>query len=96
MVLLRLIESHCIPILTYAIEVVYVADRAERRSMRVAYNAIFRKLFGYRIFESVSDLQHALQRNTWEELVNHRRAGFLHRARKCNPRSLVRAFCSSF
>ena len=64
MILLRLIESHCVPILSYAIEIVHVADRDERRSLRVAYNSIFRKLFGYRPFESVTNLQHALRRCT--------------------------------
>ena len=46
-VMLRLLESHCIPILTYGIEVVHVRNRAERRSLCVAYNAVYRKLFGY-------------------------------------------------
>lgn len=32
MVLLRLIECHCIPILTYAIEITDIANRDERRS----------------------------------------------------------------
>ena len=95
MVLLRLIESRCVPILNYAVEVIHVVDRHESRSLRVgvAYNAIFRKLFHYRVFESVTNVQHALQRHTWEELTDKRREGFLRRARLCNPNSLVRAFC---
>ena len=56
MVLLRLIETHCVPILSYAIEVTVVANRDERRSLRVVYNSVFRKLFGYRQFESVTNL----------------------------------------
>ena len=48
MVMLRLIESHCVPLLTYAIEIVHVANRDERRQLRVAYNSVFRKLFDYR------------------------------------------------
>ena len=93
MVLLQLIETHCVPILTYAVEVIHVSDRDEHRSMRVAYNSVFRKMFGYRVFESVTNLQHSLNRNTWEELVAKRRDGFLRRARACNTASLVRAFC---
>ena len=93
MILLRLIESHCVPVLSYAIEIIHVADRDERRSLRVAYNSIFRKLFGYRTFESVTNLQHALKRCTWEELVEQRHLGFMTRARSCEPDSLVRAFC---
>ena len=93
MLMLQLIEAHCTPILTYAIEIVHVTNRDERRSLRVAYNSVYRKLFGYRIFESVTDLQHFLKRPTWEELVDQRRSGFLKRARLCDCASLVRAFC---
>ena len=35
-VMLHLLETHCISILTYAIEVIFVADRDERRKLRVA------------------------------------------------------------
>ena len=75
-VMLQLLETHCLPILTYAIDVIRVADRDERRRLRVAYNSIYRKIFQYRTWESVTDLQHALQRHTWEELVNTRRTRF--------------------
>ena len=64
MILLQLIETHCVPVLCYAIEMVAVANRDERRSLRVAYNSIYRKLFGYRYFESVTNLQHSLARPT--------------------------------
>ena len=47
-VTLQLLETHCLPILAYAIDVIHVADRDERRRLRVAYNIIFRKLFDYR------------------------------------------------
>ena len=93
MILLQLIETHCISILTYAIETIDVVNRDEKRSMRVAYNSIYRKLFGYRTFESVTNLQHSLGRHTWEELVECRRVGFLKRASSCDGDSLVRAFC---
>ena len=93
MILLQLIETHCVPVLSYAIEIIEVANRDEKRSMRVAYNSIFRKLFGYRIFESVTNLQHSLERPTWEELIEKRRAGFLRRAKTCRPDTLIRAFC---
>ena len=89
MVLLRLIESHCVPILTYAIEVTDVANRDERRSLRVAYNSVYRKIFGYRYFESVTILQHSLERLTWEETIEKRQTGFLKRARNCDSSSLV-------
>ena len=54
-----------------------VANRDKRRRLRVAYNSIFRKIFGYRTWESVTDLQHALKRPTWEELVAKRNQKFM-------------------
>ena len=81
MVMLRLLESHCVPVLTYGIEVVEVSDRDERRALRVAYNSIFRKIFGYRYSESVTALQGFLERPTWEELTERRRNGFFGRVR---------------
>ena len=39
-VLLRLLEAHCVPIITYAIETIHVMDQDEKRSLRVAYNSI--------------------------------------------------------
>ena len=78
--MLRLLESHCVPILTYGIEILHVSNVAARRSLRVAYNSIFRKLFGYRQYQSVTELQGLLMRPTWEELVNSRIVNF---NRKC-------------
>ena len=74
--MLQLLETHCLSILTYAIEVIHVANRDERRRLRVAYNSLFRRMFNYRPWESVTDLQHALGRPTWEELVEQRRNKF--------------------
>ena len=94
-ILLQLIETHCLPILTYAIEVLHVSNRDENRSLRVAYNSIFRKIFGYRIFESVTELQHALGRKTWEELIEKRKRVFVARLlMKNNPDSFLRVIAN--
>ncbi len=77
MVMLALLEAHCLPILTYAIDVIDVADSNIYRKLRVAYNAIFWKLFSYRYYESVRQLQGFLNRPTWEELVESRSQRFL-------------------
>ena len=92
MVMLRLLEAHCIPILTYAAEVIYVSNPNERRQLRVSYNAVYRKMFGYSYRESVTLLQHSLGRFTWEELLEKRKSDFLTRIRSCPPNSLIRAF----
>ena len=79
LLVLRLIEIHCIPILTYGIEIISVANRDTRRQMRVAYNAVFRRIFNYRQWQSVRELQAFLSRPTWEELTERRISQFLHR-----------------
>ena len=70
MIKLNLVESHCVPLLTYAVEVIHISDAAERRKLRVAYNSLFRRIFGYSYRESVRELQAALFRPTWEELID--------------------------
>ena len=75
--MLRLLEAHCLSILSYAIEVISVSDRDMRSKLRVAYNSLFRQVFGYRRSESVTDLQHQLGRPTWEELIEKRTTKFL-------------------
>ena len=89
---LRLLEAHCLPVLTYAIEIIHVKNRDERRQLRVAYNAIFRKIFGFRYHESVTDLQHNLGRDTWEELVQKRTESFHGKCLSWPSVSLVRSF----
>ena len=90
MIMLRLLETHCVPLLTYSIEVVTVHNRDERRQLRVAYNSIFRKLFQYRRSESVTALQGFLQRPTWEQLVENRRSGFVNRLLNSRTDTLAR------
>ena len=80
--LLRLIESHCIPILTYGVEVIHVADADTRHQLRVAYNSVFRRIFCYRPWQSVRELQSLLLRPTWEELLEKRKNSFIHEARE--------------
>ena len=74
-------ETHCVPILTYAIEVIHVADADVRRQLRVAYNSVFRRIFNYRNWQSVRELQSCLSRQNWDELVENRVENFTRRVR---------------
>ena len=91
MVMLSLLETHCVPILTYGVEVIHVHNADERRQMRVAYNSIYCKLFGYRCSQSVTQLQNFLGRPTWEQLVEKRKISFFNRILNCQQYSLARA-----
>ena len=77
-----------------AIETIFIADQSERRELRVAYNSVFRKIFSYRRYESVTLLQGQLGRPTWEELVESRVSNFMLRAKSCPSGTLVRTICS--
>ena len=90
--MVSLIEAHCVPVLSYGIEVAELHDRNERSKMRAAYNSLFRRIFGNRNFESVTDLQLALARPTWEMLVEDRKIGFHTRLQSCSADSPVHVF----
>ena len=92
MVMLNLLEAHCIPILSYGIEVLHVSDSDELRKLRVAYNSVYRNMFGYTKRESVTALQHSINRPTWEELTKKRKESFLLNLSRAPLNSLVRAF----
>ena len=90
--MLRLVEAHCVPLLTYGMEIAHFSDPGERSKIRKAYNSLFRKIFGYRVFESVTDLQLTLACPTWELLVDKLKVGFYERLALCNAASPVHIF----
>ena len=71
-VMLRLMEAHCVRIPTHATEMIHIAEPRQQNKLRVVYNAIFRKKFNYSWRESVTNMQHALGRPTWEDMVKKR------------------------
>ena len=90
--MLNLVETHCVPILTYGIETADFFDSRQKSKVRAAYNSLFRKIFGYRNFESVTELQLSLARPTWELLCHSRVASFYHRLSQCPAESPVHLF----
>ena len=51
-----------------------IANADIRRKLRVAYNSVFRQVFGYKLNEFVTDLQHTLGRPTWEGPMERRKS----------------------
>ena len=92
-VMLRLLEAHCLPILTYGVETIHISNRDERRQLRVAYNSNFRNIFHYSYNESVTALQHALSRPTWEELTEKRVKSFVSKCKSCYDSYLILTIC---
>ena len=92
MTMLSLVETHCVPILTYGIEIADFLDAGQRSKVRAAYNSLFRKFFGYRTFESVTNLQLSLARPTWEMLCHTPKVSFHNRLARCPAESPVHVF----
>ena len=90
--MLRLVKTHCIPILTYCIELADFFNYRERSKVRAAYNSVFRKIFAYRNFESVTELQLSLARPTWEMLCEIRKDSFYQRLSLSSADSPVHLF----
>ena len=90
--MLQLVEAHCVPLLSYAIEIVHISDSRERSKLRVAYNSLFRKIFNYRYYDSVREIQGFLGRPTWEELVEKRKDGFSVKLSHFPADSLINCF----
>ena len=70
MVMLHLLETQYVSVLTRLKSSTLLTETNVENS--VAYNAIFGRVFGYRQWESVTNLQHSLKRHTWEELTKSR------------------------
>ena len=60
--------------------------------VRCAYNSLFRRIFGYRMYESVTELQISLARPTWEMLIEELKVGFFQRLSQCTAESPVHIF----
>ena len=80
------------PVRCNYIQIADFFDSAQKLKVRAAYNSLFRKIFGYRNFESVTELQLSLTRPTWELLVHSRIDSFYHRLSQCPAESPVHLF----
>ena len=77
----------CHVISRHAVEICHVFARREIVARFAAYNSLIRKMFGYRVFESVTEQQLSLGRpaweQTWELLVEKIKFGFYQSLSKC-------------
>ena len=90
--MLRLVESHCVPLLTYGMEICHFSDSREASKIRAAYNSLFRRIFNYRNYESVTELQLSLARPTWELLIEDLKVAFFDRVSQCGADSPIHVF----
>ena len=75
---LELLESHCLPIILYAIESLDVKS-SQVTEINTWWNSVYRKIFGYNKWESVKELICLLGRLDIHHLVNMRRLLFIKR-----------------
>jgi len=76
MVKLKLMESHCLPILLYAIESLNM-KKSDIVTLNSWWNSVHRKLFKYHKWESVRELIHVMNRLDLYHIVNLRQFLFV-------------------
>ena len=76
MVKLQLLESHCLPILIYAIDSLNLS-KSVIVDLNSWWNSIFRKIFNYNKWESVRDLIFMLGRLDLHHIINLKSLKFL-------------------
>jgi hypothetical protein len=73
---LQLVESHCLPVLLYAIESFNLSN-IQLKEINSWWNSVFRKIFQYNKWESVRELICLLGRLDIVHLENLRRVNFI-------------------
>lgn len=75
---LHLMESQCLPVITYCIESLCL-DSSQMKEINSWWNSVYRKIFGFNKWESVKELIYFLDRIDLHHLINLRRALFVKR-----------------
>ena len=73
---LKLVESHCLPILSYAMESLNV-NISQLKEINSWWNAVYRKLFNYNKWESVKEVICLLERLDFIHIVTLKRLNFV-------------------
>jgi hypothetical protein len=90
MVKLFLCEVHCLPIIMYSLESLSLLN-AQLRDLNSWWNSVYRKIFSYNKWESVSELIFMLDRLDLITLYRVRKAKFIS-SLHCSPNSVLRYF----
>src|ERR1043165_1834215 len=73
---LKLVECHCLPILTYAMESLNLKS-SQLKEINSWWNAVYRKLFDYNKWESVKEIICLLERLNFVHIVILKRLNFI-------------------
>jgi hypothetical protein len=90
MVKLFLCEVHCLLIIMYSLESLSLLN-AQLRDLNSWWNSVYRKIFSYNKWESVSELIFMLDRLDLITLYRVRKAKFIS-SLHCSPNSVLRYF----
>ena len=75
---LKLIETHCLPILLYAVESIALTND-QLRQLKACWNSVYRRIFNFQRWESVKELIYLLERLDFYHIVKLRRVLFVKR-----------------
>ena len=76
---LQLFESYCLPVLLYGVDCILYISKQQMHELNVCWNNAYRKMFGFKISESVKELIYFMQRIDYRKLHHLRRLIFLHK-----------------
>lgn len=94
---LRLLESYCLPILTYATAAMNLT-KTQVRELHMCWNSVYRRVFGYNRWESVRCLIYSTGRIDFTHLRNYLRLKFYSASLACSNKtyaSIMRLHCLS-
>ena len=72
---MKLLYSICVPVITYACEVIDYSSR-DKQSLHVAVNDAIRKIFGYDRWQSIKDIREAFGYPSVTEIFAKRKSTF--------------------
>ena len=80
-------ETHCLPILMYASEAVYL-DATRCMEINIWWNSVYRKMFHFNKWESVSELILLLERLDYKSLYTLRKCKFI-KSMSCSQNAIL-------
>ena len=84
---LCLFESFSLPLLTYGLNAVFVSQ-TQLNKLNAAWNNVYRKIFGFKQWESVKEIQYLCGRLDFIRLLDFHKFTFLYKSKKLNTHVL--------
>ena len=88
---LHLVETYCLPLLTYALNCIFISN-SQLRKCSVCRNNLFRRIFNMHLRESVKEVQYYCGRFDFNHIVDKHRMHFFSKVDKMNTDVVQQCF----